>query len=295
MEAGTHTTSQELGRRPAATRPAARYAAGRSRRLWDVVAAVLTGLATAILIMFIALPLFAIFGKTSPAMFWQQLHSPVALDALRVSLGTSIVALIGIVALGTPVSYLLGTRRFPGRPIIITLFELPLVLPPAVAGIALFAAFGRFGILGSQLTAVGVQLPFTWVAVVMAQAFVAMPFFVRQATAGFASVDPHLLGVSRTLGAGSARTFFRVAAPLAGPSLSAGAALSWARALGEFGATTLFAGSLQGTTQTLPLAIYGEFSAANMEAALAMGALMVALSGAILAGVKMLRRTEYWK
>ena len=103
------------------------------------------------------------------------------------------------------------------------------------------------------------------------------------------------MGVSRTLGAGSARTFFRVAAPLAGPSLSAGAALAWARALGEFGATTLFAGSLQGTTQTLPLAIYGEFSAANMEAALAMGALMVALSGAILAAVKMLRRTTYWK
>ncbi|NLE73729.1 MAG: molybdate ABC transporter permease subunit [Actinobacteria bacterium] len=294
MEAGTHSTSQELVRGPAASQPARRTVGG-TRRFWDVVAAVLTGFATAVLIVFIALPLFAIFGKTSPAVFWEQLRSPVALDALRVSLATSVVALVCIVTLGTPVSYLLGTKRFPGRPIIITLFELPLVLPPAVAGIALFAAFGRFGILGSQLGTLGIQLPFTWVAVVMAQAFVAMPFFVRQATAGFASVDPHLLGVSRTLGAGSARTFFRVAAPLAGPSLSAGAALAWARALGEFGATTLFAGSLQGTTQTLPLAIYGEFSAANMEAALAMGALMVALSGAILAAVKMLRRTTYWK
>ena len=157
-----------------------------------------------------------------------------------------------------------------------------------------FAAFGRFGILGAQLRTVGIELPFTWVAVIMAQSFVALPFFVRQASAGFASIDAHLMGVSRTLGAGSARTFFRVAIPLARQSLSAGAALSWARALGEFGATALFAGSLQGTTQTLPLAIYDQFSAADLDAALAMSALMVAFSAGILAAVKVITRSSSW-
>lgn len=288
MAAGRQTDSYRL----AGDREETRSPARRSRQYKDIAAAVATGVAVAVLVVFIALPLLAIFGKTPPGTFWEQFQSEVALDALRVSMSTSIVSLLCIVVFGTPAAYLFGTKRFPGRSALVTLFELPLVLPPAVAGIALFAAFGRFGILGASLRALGIQLPFTWVAVVMAQSFVAMPFFVRQATAGFASIDAHLMGVSRTLGAGSARTFFRVAVPLAKQSLSAGAALSWARALGEFGATALFAGSLQGTTQTLPLAIYGQFSAANLEAALAMSALMVAFSAGILAAVKLLTRSS---
>ncbi|NLT36472.1 MAG: molybdate ABC transporter permease subunit [Gaiellales bacterium] len=263
-------------------------------RLQGALAATAAGVAVAVLVLFIALPLIALFAKTPPSMFWAQLHSRVAIDALKVSMQTSVVSLACIVVFGTPVAYLLGTKRFPGRSAIVTLFELPLVLPPAVAGIALFAAFGRFGILGAQLRTVGIELPFTWVAVIMAQSFVALPFFVRQASAGFASIDAHLMGVSRTLGAGSARTFFRVAIPLARQSLSAGAALSWARALGEFGATALFAGSLQGTTQTLPLAIYDQFSAADLDAALAMSALMVAFSAGILAAVKVITRSSSW-
>jgi molybdate transport system permease protein len=234
----------------------------------------------------------AIFLRVPISTLLAQLHSSVALDALRISMKTSLIALAFIVIAGTPVAYLLGTKRFRGRMLLTTLLELPLVLPPAVAGIGLFAAFGRMGLLGKPLQSLGIELPFTWVAVVMAQAFVAMPFYVRQAIAGFGSIDAQLLGVSRTLGASSGRTFFRVAAPLASQSLSAGAALAWARALGEFGATTLFAGSLQGTTQTLPLAIYAQFSGANLDVALAMSALLVAVSAGILVTTKLLLRSR---
>jgi len=264
----------------------------RRTRWTNVTAAAITGIAAAVLVAFIGLPLVAIFLRVPIGTLLAQLRSSVALDALRISMKTSLVALAFIVIAGTPVAYVLGTKRFRGRMLLTTLLELPLVLPPAVAGIGLFAAFGRFGLLGSSLRALGIELPFTWVAVVMAQAFVAMPFYVRQAIAGFASVDSQLLGASRTLGASSTRTFFRVAAPLAGQSLSAGAALAWARALGEFGATTMFAGSLEGTTQTLPLAIYAQFSSANLDVALAMSALLVAVSAGILVTTKLLLRSR---
>jgi molybdate transport system permease protein len=192
------------------------------------------------------------------------------------------------VAFGTPAAYILGTKRFRGSGVLTMLLELPLVLPPAVAGIALFAAFGRFGLLGGTLGAFGIQLPFTQAAVVMALAYVALPFYTRQAVASFASMDHQLIGASRTLGAARARTFFRVAVPLARQGLSAGAALAWARALGEFGATILFAGSLQGKTQTLPLAIYDQFSGGNLDGALAMSALLVVVSAALFVGVRLL-------
>jgi molybdate transport system permease protein len=255
---------------------------------------VITGIAAAVLVAFIGLPLLAIFLRVPLSTLLAQLRSPVARDALRISMKTSLAALAFIVVVGTPVAHLLGTRSFPGRTVVVTFLELPLVLPPAVAGIALFAAFGRTGLLGSHLLAFGIRIPFTWVAVVMAQAFVAMPFYVRQAIAAFASVDPQLLAASRTLGMGPSHTFMRVAVPLSRQSLAAGAALAWARALGEFGATALFAGSLQGVTQTLPLAIYSEFSAANLDAALAMSALLVAVSFGILITAKLLLRFQTW-
>jgi molybdate transport system permease protein len=177
--------------------------------------------------------------------------------------------------------------------------ELPLVLPPAVAGIGLLAAFGRTGLFGSTLGALGVQVPFTLAAVVLAITLVASPLYVRTAIAAFEAVDPDLVAASRTLGAGPAKTFFRVALPLAGGGLAAGAALAFARALGEFGATIMFAGSLRGVTQTLPLAIYEEFSL-NFDTALAMGALLVVVSVALLLSLKLTlswqpsRRTSDW-
>ena len=265
---------------------------GRRHRL--TAAAAITGIAAAVLVAFVGLPLLAIFLRVPLSTLLEQLHSPVARDALRISLKTSLTALAFIIIVGTPVAHLLGTRSFPGRSVLLTFLELPLVLPPAVAGIGLFAAFGRMGLLGAPLQDLGIRLPFTWVAVVMAQAFVAMPFYVRQAVAAFASIDSQLLGASRTLGAGPSRTFLRVAVPLASKSLSAGAALAWARALGEFGATALFAGSLQGITQTLPLAIYSQFSATDFNAALAMSALLVAVSFGILVTAKLLLRFGDW-
>jgi molybdate transport system permease protein len=264
----------------------------------DRIAAVLAGVATAVLFVFVALPILAIFLRVSPAELWDQLHSSVALSALGVSLRSSLMAVVVIVVLGTPVAYLLGTRRFPGSNLLTVLLELPLVLPPAVAGIGLFAAFGRFGLLGGPLRAVGIEVPFTQAAVVMALAFVAMPFYTRQAVAAFASMDQRLLGTSRTLGRGSAATFVHVAIPLARQGLSAGVALAWARALGEFGATILFAGSLKGRTQTLPLAVYDQFSGGNFEGALAISALLVVVSAGLLVGMRVLlgtrRKEDRW-
>jgi molybdate transport system permease protein len=258
----------------------------------DRIAASLAGVATAVLFAFVALPILAIFLRVSPAQLWDQLHSSVALSALGVSLRSTLIAVVLIVALGTPVAYLLGTRRFPGSNLLTILLELPLVLPPAVAGIGLFAAFGRFGLLGGPFRALGIELPFTQAAVVMALAFVAMPFYTRQAVAAFASMDHQLLGTSRTLGRGSASTFVHVAIPLARQGLSAGIALAWARALGEFGATILFAGSLKGRTQTLPLAVYDQFSGGNFDGALAISALLVVVSAGLLVGMRVLLGTR---
>jgi molybdate transport system permease protein len=168
----------------------------------------------------------------------------------------------------------------------VTLVELPLVLPPAVAGLGLLAAFGRTGLLGSSLDTLGISIPFTQTAVVLAVAFVASPLYVRQGIAAFEAVDPNMVAASRTLGAGSTRTFFRVVLPLARGGLAAGFALALARGLGEFGATIMFAGSLQGVTQTLPLAIYAEFDR-NFDATLAMGALLVIISAALLLTLKL--------
>src|SRR5262249_46663691 len=160
-----------------------------------------------------------------------------------------------ILLFGTPTAYLLATRRFPGHALAVTLVELPLVLPPAVAGVGLLVAFGRVGLLGSSLRALGVTLPFTQSAVTVAVAYVASPLYIRQAIAAFEATDPNLAAASRTLGAGPGRTFFRIVLPLARGGLIAGLALSFARGLGEFGATIMFAGSLQRVTETLPLAI----------------------------------------
>jgi molybdate transport system permease protein len=242
--------------------------------------------AVALLLAFLLLPIIAVFGQLSPGELLDGLRSDVARDALRVTVKTNAIALAIVLVVGTPAAYLIATRPFRGRALVVTLVELPLVLPPAVAGIGLLAAFGRLGLLGDELDALGISVGFTQAAVVLAVAFVAGPFFVRPAIAAFEAVDPMLLGAARTLGAGPARTFFRVALPLARAGLGAGAALAFARGLGEFGATIMFAGSLQGVTQTLSLAIYQEFDV-NFDSALAISALLVVVSAALLLSVKL--------
>jgi molybdate transport system permease protein len=234
---------------------------------------------------FLLLPLIAIFTRVPLTTLVDQLGNGVVTDALIVSVKTTLIAQAAILLFGTPTAYLLATRRFPGRSLAITLVELPLVLPPAVAGIGLLAAFGRFGTLGSTLRAFGLEIPFTQTAVVLAVAFVASPLYVRQAIAAFEAVDQSLVDASRTLGASPARTFARIALPLAAGGLAAGAALAFARGLGEFGATIMFAGSFQGLTQTLPLAIYAEFEN-KFEVALAIGGLLVVISALLLVALK---------
>ena len=213
------------------------------------------------------------------------------LDALWLSLQTTAAAIVLILVVGTPAAYLLATRSFRGKALAVTLVELPLVLPPAVAGIALLASLGPEGILGGALAKAGIELPLTTAAVVVALTFVASPFYLRQAVAAFASVDRTLLDASRTLGASEARGFRRVVIPAAMPGLSAGAALALGRALGEFGATLMFAGSFQGITQTVPLAIYDRFST-DFASALALSAILVAVSAAILLSVKLVQGSE---
>jgi molybdate transport system permease protein len=246
--------------------------------------------AACVALAFLVLPILAIFVHTEPGNLVSQLSNPAVVDALVVSLEASAIAQLVVVLFGTPTAYLLASRRFRGRSVVITLVELPLVLPPAVAGLGLLVAFGRNGLLGSTLDVFGVSIPFTQTAVVLAVVFVSSPLYLRQAIAAFESVDPNLVAASRTLGAGQARTFFRVILPLARAGLAAGFALSLARGLGEFGATIMFAGSLQGVTQTLPLAIYAEFDR-NFDATLAMGALLVVISAALLLTLKL---TTVW-
>lgn len=244
-------------------------------------------LATFTTLAFLVVPIAAIFLRIPPGDLFVALGSDVARDALIVTVETTIVAQALIIAFGTPTAYLLATRTFPGRSLAITLVELPLVLPPAVAGIGLLATFGRLGLLGSSLSALGVEVAFTKIAVVLAVMFVAGPFYIRTGVAAFGEVDSTLTDAARTLGAGPARTFGRVALPLALSGLTAGAALSFARGIGEFGATIMFAGSLQGVTQTLSLAVYEQFDV-DFDTALAIGALLVVVSAAVLLTVKLI-------
>jgi molybdate transport system permease protein len=252
-------------------------------RLFELTLAVAAGVSLA----FLLLPLLALFLRVSPARLISALGSPAARDALVVSLETSAVAHVFILAFGTPAAYLLARRRFRGRSLVLAAIDLPLVLPPAVAGIALLAAFGRRGLLGGTFSALGVEIPFTKAAVVLAVIFVASPFYLRQAVAAFSTIDQDLFAAARTLGAGPLRSFARVALPLALPGLGVGSSLAFARGLGEFGATIMFAGSVQGVTQTLPLAIYAQLDT-DFEAALAIGALLVLVSVAVLLTVRLL-------
>lgn len=244
-------------------------------------------LALALLLGFLVLPMVSLFVEVGPGELLSSLGERGAAEALWLSLRTSLAALAVIVVIGTPAAYFLARRRFRGRSVVITLIELPLVLPPAAAGIALLAAFGPNGLVGGAIEDAGIKLVLQTVGVVIALTFVSAPFYVRGAIAAFEAVDASLLDASRTLGAGEAKTFARVAVPVAKAGLASGLALAWGRALGEFGATLMFAGSLEGRTQTAPLAIF-EFLARDFNAALALSAVLLVASAFILLSVKLI-------
>ena len=260
---------------------------GRRQTVTRGVLTVLFFLAIAVALAFVVLPVVAIFTHVPVSRLLHEFSNPIVTAALIVSLKTIVISQVAILLFGTPTAYFLASRRFPGRPLVVTLVELPIVLPPAVAGIGLIVAFGRVGLLGSTFDALGINVSFNQAAVVLAISLVAGPFYVRQAIASFEAVDKNLIAASRTLGAGSLRTFFKVTLPLARGGLAAGEAICIARGLGEFGATIMFAGNLQGHTQTLPLAVYTTFEAQNgLDVALAISALLVIVSLAILIALK---------
>ena len=240
-------------------------------------------------LLFLTLPIVAVFLRVPLSDLWSALGSRAALDAIRVTAETIALSMAAILLFGTPAAYWIASRRGAMRDVVVTLVELPLVLPPAVAGIGLLVAFGRAGLLGGTVDALGIDIAFTKVAVVLAVTFVASPFFLRTAIAAFEAVDPALPAAARTLGAGPGRVFFRVMLPLAKGGLGAGAALAFARGLGEFGATIMFAGSLQGVTQTLSLAIYEQFDV-DFNVALAISALLIVVSAVVLLSVKLMTR-----
>ncbi|HET7725691.1 MAG TPA: ABC transporter permease [Candidatus Limnocylindrales bacterium] len=215
-------------------------------------------------------------------------RSPVVIDALVLSLVTTAVSLLLTLAVGIPLAFVLARRSFRGAALVETIVDLPIVLPPSVAGLALLLLLGRRGPLGEPLVALGLQIPFTTLAVIAAQTFVAAPFFIRAARTGFAGVDRDLEDAARVDGASERQLFTAITLPLARSALGAGLVMCWARALGEFGATIMFAGNVAGRTQTLPLVVYGEFQGGDLEASVAAATILVLAAFGVLAAVRLL-------
>ncbi|HEU5432387.1 MAG TPA: ABC transporter permease [Thermomicrobiales bacterium] len=271
-------TRPALDNAPPAAAPPARLAA-LARGLWWGAAGVL---AFVLAVPVLALVWRALTGRDG----WNEHTWTTLRQALGLSLGTSAVSMAVIVALGTPLAWGLARRPFPGRRLVDAMVDLPVVLPPAVAGIALLMAFGRYGVVGRWLDAAGIGVGFTTAAVVLAQIFVAAPFYVRAAAGGFARIEREIEEAAADLGASPSRVFWTITARLALPSLLAGVVLAWARALGEFGATIMFAGNFPGVTQTMPLAIYATFGAGDLPTALLLSLALLVVSLAVLAGAR---------
>lgn len=245
------------------------------------VEGVLLAAVGAVLVAFLVVPLSALLVTTTVAGVKEGLGHPLVWPALRLSLLTTLASLVVVVLLGTPLAWSLARQEGRLAHAVETAVQLPIVIPPAVAGVALLLAFGRRGLLAGWLYPEGWSVAFTTAAVVMAEVFVSAPFYVQAATSAFRRVDPRLIVVARSFGASPVRVFLRVAVPVAAPGLVAGAAMGWARALGEFGATLMFAGNLQGRTQTLPLAIYTALES-DLRVAQALSVVLVLVAFALL-------------
>lgn len=242
-----------------------------------------------VLILLLVMPTLALLVRSARPSFLVALQGPTVTAALRLSLSTTAVSLLATIVLGTPVAYLLARFAFRGKVLLEALLDLPLVLPPVVAGLALLLLVGRRGLLGAPLAAAGVHVAFTSTAVVLAQLFVASPLYIRAMKAAFRATPPSLEAAAVTLHASRLRAFRRVTLPLTLPAFIEGCVLAWTRALGEFGATIVVAGSLAGRTQTMPLAIYAELER-NLDTALAMGAVLTLVAFALLLAFRRLTR-----
>ncbi|MEO5964391.1 MAG: ABC transporter permease [Candidatus Limnocylindrales bacterium] len=255
-----------------------RPAPGRPVQALAAVAGVLLGLPVLVLIV----------RAVSDGSLVTALGMGVVVDALSLSLITTSASLVLMIVLGTPLAFVLARRRFRGQWLLEAVIDLPIVLPPSVAGLALLLVFGRRGLLGPTLEVFGITLPFTTVAVVIAQTFVAAPFFIRSARTGFAMVDHDLEDAARVDGASERQLFAWITIPLASTALTAGLVMSWARALGEFGATIMFAGNLERRTQTLPLVVYSEFQTGNLDTSVAAAAILVLAAFGVLIAVRLM-------
>ncbi|MDD5142713.1 ABC transporter permease [Methanoregula sp.] len=239
--------------------------------------------------LYLALPVAALFFRTTPELFLASLSNPQVISALWLSLTTSVISLTVVILVGTPFAFVHSRSNYPGKVIVDTLIDLPLVLPPAVAGFALLVLYGRMGLLGKYFHMMGISIAFTTLAVIIAQIFVASPFYIRQAKSLFEQFDQNYEYTARTLGASPVRTFLTITLPLTAGGLLSGAVMTFGRALGEFGATIMFAGNLPGVTQTMPLAVYVGMES-NFDMGLTISILLVIISFIIMISVRLITR-----
>ncbi len=249
-------------------------------------ARLIVGILAGSFFLLLGIPLAALIIREPPTMLWQAIQQPEAIEALQLSIITTTISTLLAVVFGLPVAYVLARLRFPGRTFLETLVTMPTVLPPVVAGVALLVTFGRFGLLGRYLSPLGITLPFTTVAVVLAQMFVASPFFINSAKAGLEQLDARYEMAAYTLRASPLYTFRRVVLPLIRPVLLSGAGLAWARALGELGATITFAGNFPGTTETTPIAVYVA-AESDLDAAVSLAVVLLAVSFGVLLALRL--------
>lgn len=261
----------------------------RSSLSSSTLSGAIVGLASLVMVTLLLVPLATLLWRAIPGWMAGAWNVPTIGAALRLSIFTSTVSVAISIVVGTPVAYVLARFRFWGALLLDILVDLPMVLPPAVAGVALLVAFGRNGTVGQFLVSLGIELPFTTAAVVMAQIFVSAPFYIRAAKAGFTDVDQRLEQISATLGETTLGTFRRITLPLARSALIGGAIMTWSRALGEFGATILFAGNISGRTQTMPLAIYSALQT-DLNIAIALAIILLGTSFGLLALLRVVTR-----
>jgi len=259
---------------------------GKGRQGWTV------GLLSLPLLAFLLIPIVALVYRASGGDILASLFSETALQAIQLSLTTTFISTLLAIAFGTPLAYVMARYRFPLKRWVDVLIDLPSIMPPAVAGLALLMAFGRRGIVGSYLEAAGLQLAFTAIAVVLAQLFISVPFYIRAATLGFAGIEPELEQAAALDGASGWEIFRYVVVPLSWSAMASGAVTCWARALGEFGATIIFAGNFPGRTQTMPLAIYIGFEI-DLELALTLSLILIIFSSLALWLVKFILQRDW--
>ena len=264
--------------------PDGRRSSATGARSWSPV------LPAALLAGFLGLPVVVLVVRPlADGSLVRMAGAQVVTAALTLSLTTTAVSLVLTVAMGLPLAYILARRRFAGRWLVEAVVDLPLVLPPSVAGLGLLLVLGRRGVLGGPLDALGIEIPFTTLAVILAQTFVSAPFFVRSARSGIQAVEQDLEDAGRVDGATELEVFRHITLPLAAGPIAAGLVMSWARALGEFGATIMFAGNIGGRTQTLPLVVYGEFQGGDLDGSIAAAAILVLAAFGVLVAVRILR------